>query len=168
MPVCKCGICGGKLNITLGSDIAVCGSCANRTFIPADEVKKYSDIYKTAETHMSRNSIEGYTAAINLLQTISFIPEAERKTAFCEERIKMIEDARAYHEKIKSRENKSAANIGVILLVLLALLCLAAVAGICDIAVHLYRGDLSPGALKAIVAAVAVVAVIAVIGKLRS
>ena len=73
----KCEICGGKLNITIGSDVAVCDSCGNSATIPAADVRKYRDIYKAAEMLMRLNSVSGFEDAIRKLQTIAFIPQAQ-------------------------------------------------------------------------------------------
>ena len=164
----KCSVCGGKLNITIGSDIAVCESCNNRTEIPNDEVKKYSDIYKSAETLVRQNSVTGYKSAIRELNTISFIPEAEAKIAECERHIAEIQAKQKEQKQIKRETDKQDTKTGVIIIALIVLVLLLAVAVAAYIAFHLYRGDLSPRAMTAIIITVAVFIIAAVIGKIKS
>ena len=168
MSILKCPICGGKLNITIGSDIAVCESCNNRAEIPADEVKKYSDVYKSAETLVRQNSVSGYENAIKELNKISFIPEAEIKIAYCERHIAEIQAKQKEREQIKQETDKKDTNTGIIIIALIVLVLLLVVAGSAYIAVHFYRGDLSPRAMAIIIVIVVVFAIAAVMGKIKS
>ena len=168
MPVLKCGICGGDLNITPGADIAVCGSCGGRTELPREDVEKYIRLFKSADTLIANNTVAGYKAAISQLQTVSYIPEAERKIDYCEKRIIEIKEARLRSEREKAANDEGNTKVGLILISLFALFGVALLAGICYIAYHLYMGDLSPNAVKAIIAAVVLIAAFALIGKIKS
>ncbi len=164
----KCEICGGKLNITIGSDIAVCDSCGNSATIPAGDVRRYQDIYKSAETLLRLNSISGYEDAIRKLQPIAFIPQAQEKIAFCENRIGELRERQQKQEKSKEESDKRDSKTGVIVIVVICLLLLTLIAGAVILGIHLFRGDLSPRAIAIIVAAIVAVIVVAIIGKIRS
>ncbi len=164
----KCEVCGGKLNMTIGSDIAVCDSCGNRATIPAGDVRKYQDIYKAAELLMQRNSVVGYSEAKMKLQAIAFIPEAEEKIAVCENRIAELRERQKTQAQTKAETDKRDSKTGIILIVTVLLILLAIAAGIIYLAIRFYRGDLSPRTIAIIIAAVVVVIAIAIIGKTKS
>ncbi len=164
----KCEICGGKLNITIGSDIAVCDSCGNSATIPAADVRKYQDIYRSAEAPMRQNSVSGYEDAIRKLQPIAFIPEAQEKITFCENRIAELREKQRNQEQSKEESEKSDSKTGVIVIVVICLLLLALIVGAVILVIHLFKGDLSPRATTIIVAAIIAVVVFAIIGKIKS
>ena len=164
----KCEICGGKLNITIGSDIAVCDSCGNSATIPAADVRKYQDIYRSAEMLMQQNSVSGYSQAKLKLQTIAFIPQAEEKIAVCENRIAALRERQKTQAQAKEEAEKRDGRTGVIVIVVVLLVLLAIIAGAVYLAVRFYRGDLSPRAIAILIAAVVVVIAIAIIGKSKS
>jgi hypothetical protein len=163
-----CSVCGGKLNITIGSDIAVCESCNNRAEIPSGDVKKYSDIYKSAEALIRQNNTLSYENAIKILNAISFIPEAEAKIAFCETRLAEIKEAEAKRAEAKEQADKNDTKAGIIIIVMIVLVILLVVAGAIYIAVHLYRGDLSPKVVTAIITVIIIFTFITIIGKIKS
>lgn len=163
----KCKICGGKLNIIIGSDTAVCDSCGSFENIGPDDVKKYSDIYKSAQRTMRQNNISAYSDAINQLQGISFIDEAKDLSDICEKRIEEIRAKQKIQEQKKEESDRQNTKTGIILIVLTVLVLLLAAAGAVYIVIHFYRGDLSPRAVAVIISAVIIFALAAVVGKLK-
>ena len=79
MRLFTCPVCGGKLNIKIGTEFATCESCGNVTKIDPMDAKRFTEIYRSAERSMRLNSVEGYEEALRQLDSISFIEEA-RKT----------------------------------------------------------------------------------------
>ena len=164
----KCKICGGKLNISINSGYAGCGNCDNVTEVDSGELASIRSVYESAQRKIRLNSSDGYKEAISLLQTIPFVSEAGERIAFCENRLAEIKEAEAKRAEIQEQTDKNDTKTGIIIIILILLVILLAAAGAIYIAVHLYRGDLSPKAVTAIICAVAVFAVITIIGKIKS
>ena len=91
MQLLSCPVCGGKLNIRIGSEYAACDSCGNVTKIDPAEAERLATVYRSAERSMRLNSVEGYEAALRELDTISFIEEARKKHADCEKRLRDLQ-----------------------------------------------------------------------------
>ncbi len=91
MATYKCKTCGGDLVLTIGSDTAFCDHCGQAAAVGSQDVKKYQDIYQSAETLMRTDTLSGYEDALTRLQSIAFIPQAKEKAAFCEKRIKELQ-----------------------------------------------------------------------------
>ena len=125
-----CPICGGQLNIKIGSEYAVCNSCGNLTELDMKDVERFRGIFDHAKNTVSLNTVSGYKEAIRELDQISFIEEAREKA---EEYKKAIEDIQADHLRKeiseKSSEKKQTV-IGMILLVFMMILAAAAIAGL--------------------------------------
>ena len=117
---------------------------------------------------MQQNSVSGYSQAKLKLQTIAFIPEAQDKIAFCENRIAELRERQRKQEQSKEETDKRDSKTGVIVIVVVLLVLLAVIAGAVILGIHLFRGDLSPRAITIIIAAVVVVIAIAIIGKAKS
>ncbi len=164
----KCKICGGKLHVSVNSEFAQCENCGNSAEIDSAELGRIREIYESANRKICLNSRAGYTDAINQLQTIPFVTEARDKIALCETRLAEIKETEAKRAEIQEQTDKNDAKTGIIIMVLILLVILLAAAGAVYIAVHLFRGDLSPKAVTAVICVIAVFAVIAIIGKIKS
>ena len=86
-----CPVCGGKLNIKIGTEYAACDSCGNVTKIDPREAERFTRIYQAARRSMGLNSVEGYEAALRELDTISFIEEARKTRTDCERRLRDLQ-----------------------------------------------------------------------------
>lgn len=164
----KCKTCGGKLSVSVNSGYAQCENCGNPAEIDPGELDRIRGIYESADRKIRLNSAAGYKDAINQLQTIPFVSEARDKIAFCETRLAEIKEAEAKRTEIQEQTDKNDTKTGIIIIVLIMLVILLVIAGAIYIAVHLYRGDLSPKAVTAIVSAIVVFAVLTIIGKIKS
>ncbi|MCR5149733.1 MAG: hypothetical protein K6B52_00725 [Clostridiales bacterium] len=162
----KCKTCGGKLNITIGSDIAVCEACGNTAAIPADEVKKYSAVFKSAEAFMRLNTVSGFENAVRQFNTISFISQAQEQISVCENRIAQLQAKQKEREKTKKVTEKRDTKTGLIIILIIAVVILFAIAGAVYCVFRFLSGNMSPNAVKIVIVTVAVFAVIIVAGRL--
>ena len=129
MRLVTCPICGGKLNIKIGTEFATCDSCGNVTKIDSGDAKRFTEIYRAAERSMRLNSVEGYEEALRELDTISFIEQARRKRADCEKRLDALRaDLQRRQAQGPASEQQNTGFAGVLLAVTLVL-CAAALAG---------------------------------------
>ena len=147
-----CPVCGGKLNIKIGSAYAACRSCGNLTDLDPKDVETFRGIFEHARNSVSLNTIQGYQDAIRELDQISFIEEAREKTAEYKRAIEDIEADQKRKEASEQISGKKQTVLGMILLILMILLSLAAVAGIVYLIILWSRGQLPQPVL--IVAAV--------------
>ncbi len=154
-----CPICGGKLNIKIGTEYAACDSCGNVTKIDPADAKRFTETYRAAERSMRLNSLEGYEAALRELDSISFIEEARRKRTDCEKRLNELRtDLQRRQAQGSASEQQNTSFAGVLLAVTLVL-CAAALAGVAWLVVLLLKGALSPRA-TAVVVAIAALAIL--------
>lgn len=154
-----CPICGGKLNIKIGTELATCDSCGNITKIDPMDAKRFTEIYRSAQRSMRLNSVEGYEAALRELDTISFIEEACNKATECENRLHDLQaDIQQRQAQGAASEKQNMSFAGVLLAVTLVL-CAAALAGVVWLVVQLINGALSPRA-TAVVVAIAALAIL--------
>lgn len=158
----SCPVCGGKLNIRIGSELAVCENCGNSAGVDPADAARFSTVYREAERAMRRNSAAGYREAIRTLQEIAFIREAEKLTAECERRLAALKSDQILRQESEKTSEKRNAALGVILLALAVLFCAAAIAGAAYLVFRLLRGGPAPGEL-ATVAGVAVLAVLLIL-----
>ena len=142
MRALTCPICGGKLNIRIGTEYAVCDSCGNVAKIDPAEAARFTQIYRSAQRSMGLNSVEGYEAALRELDTISFIEEARKKRADCEQRLHDLQ-ADIQRRQAAGSEGSSTAFGGVLLGLTLGF-CAAAFTGIVWLIMRLLQGTLSP------------------------
>lgn len=163
----KCKICGGRLIVSLGTGYATCENCGNASQPSAEELAKLRAAVKNAENRMRLNSAAGYEEALEQLRSISFVSEAQQKAELCRRRLNELRGKQAEREKNEGAANKSDTRIGIIILILFILLILLAIAGGVYVAVHLYRGDLSPKAVAAIVITVVIIAALLIAGNAR-
>lgn len=158
----SCPVCGGKLNIRIGSELAVCENCGNSAGVDPADAARFCAVYREAEGAMRRGSAAGYREAIRTLQEIAFIREAEELTAECERRLTALrsdDKKREEYEKISDRRGTA---LGVLLLAVTLLVCVGAIAGAAYLVFRLLRGGPAPGEL-ATVAGVAVLAVLLIL-----
>ena len=154
-----CPICGGKLNIKIGTEYAACDSCGSLTKINPEEAERLREIYRSAERSMRLNSVEGYEEALRQLDSISFIEEARKKATECENRMHDLQaDLQRRQTPDSASESRNTSFAGVLLAVTLVF-CAAAFTGIVYLVLRLIRGTLSPTA-TAIVVGLAVFAVV--------
>ena len=164
----KCKTCGGNLVLTIGSDTAFCDHCGQAEPVDPQDMKKYQDIYQSAETLMRTNSLSGYTDALTRLQSISFIPQAKEKADFCEQRIRQLRQTRMERLLRKDRDDGKNAALGIIIVVLILLFLLATAVSVGFLVYHLIRGDLSPNAVIVTASVAAALIVMLIIGKIAS
>ena len=158
----KCPICGGKLNIKIGSNIARCGFCGNMTELDSADVDKFRDVYRSAERLMNQNSVAKYQEAIAALDTIAFIDEADKLSEECKARIAALEADKKRREEFERQSEKRDTVFGIVLLVITLILCAAAVAGLIYFVIALSNGTLSNISLTVVIGLI-VLAVISVI-----
>ena len=167
MQLFSCPICGGKLNIKIGTEYAACDSCGNMTKIDPVEAERFKRAYESARRSMRLNSVEGYEAALRELDTISFIEEARQQREDCEKR---LHDLRADIQRRQmsgpASEQQNTSFAGV-LLALTLVFCAAAFTGIVWLVLRLIRGTLSPTATAVIIALAALAVVFAFLNKLK-
>ena len=154
-----CPVCGGKLNIKIGAEIAVCESCGNVTELNPGDVAKYRAMYNIAESTMRKNTADGYRDAIRKLETIEFINEAKELSDECRRRLSVLQADQARRQEFEKTNEKKSTFLGVLLVVLILLFCIGAIVGAVYLVIGLVKGTLSP-ALTAIIIGVAVLAVI--------
>ena len=168
MATYKCKTCGGNLVLTIGSDTAFCDHCGQAEPGDPQDVKKYLDIYQSAETLMRTDSLSGYTDALTRLQSISFIPQAKEKAELCEKRIEQLQTV--HNEKIRRKESDDGKNarLGIVITIMIVLFLAAFVVGVVYVVVHLYKGDLSQTEIIVIASVAVVFVLLLIIGKIRS
>lgn len=161
MRLFTCPICGGKLNIKIGTEFATCESCGNVTKIDPMDAKRFTEIYRSAERSMRLNSVEGYEEAFRQLDSISFIEEARKKRVECEKRLQDLQaDLQRRQAQGSASEQQNTGFAGVLLAVTLVF-CAAALAGVAWLVVLLLKGALSPRATAAVIA-IAALAILSV------
>ena len=160
-------MCGGKMNIKIGTEFATCESCGNVTKIDPADAKRFTETYRSAERSMRLNSVEGYEAALRELDTISFIEEACRKRADCEKRLNELRaDLQRRQAQGSASEQQNTGFAGVLLAVTLVF-CAAALAGVAWLVVLLLKGALSPRATAAVIAIAALAILSAFINRVK-
>ena len=168
MNLFTCPVCGGKLNIKIGTEFATCESCGNVTKIDPMDAKRFTETYRAAERFMRLNSVEGYEAALRELDSISFIEEARKKATGCEDRLHVLQ---AYLQRRQAQgpasEQQNTGFAGVLLAVTLVL-CAAALTGVAWLVFLLLKGALSPRATAVVVAIVALAILSAFINRGKS
>ena len=151
MRLFTCPVCGGKLNIKIGTEFATCESCGSLTKIDPMDAKRFTEIYRSAERSMRLNSVEGYEEALRQLDSISFIEEARKKATECENRMHDLQadlTRRQVSGPASEQQNTSFAGV---LLALTLVFCAAALAGAVWLVVQLINGALSPKATAVVI-----------------
>lgn len=167
MRLFTCPVCGGKLNIKIGTKFATCESCGNVTKINPEEAERLREIYRSAERAMRLNSVEGYEAALRELDSISFIEEARKKRVECEKRLQDLQaDLQRRQAQGSASEQQNTGFAGVLLAVTLVF-CAAALAGVAWLVVLLLKGALSPRATAAVIAIAALAILSAFINRVK-
>lgn len=168
MRLLTCPVCGGKLNIKIGTEFAACDSCGNVTKIDPVDAKRFAEIYRSAERSMGLNSVEGYEAALRQLDSISFIAEARKKAAECEDRLHDLQaDIQRRQVSGPASEQQNTSFAGVLLAITLVF-CAAALAGAVWLAVQLIHGALSPRATAVVIAVAALAVFFTFINKVKN
>ena len=167
MRLFTCPICGGKLNIKIGTEYAACESCGSVTKIDPMDAKRFTEIYRSAERSMRLNSVEGYEEAFRQLDSISFIEEARKKATECEDRLRNLQaDLQRRQTQGATSEQQNTGFAGVLLAVTLVF-CAAALAGVAWLVVLLLKGALSPRATAAVIAIAALAILSAFINRVK-
>ena len=154
-----CPVCGGKLNIKIGTEYAACDSCGSLTKINPEEAERLREIYRSAERSMRLNSVEGYEEALRQLDSISFIEEAQKTHADCEKRLRDLQANLTQRQAPGSASESRNTSFAGVLLAITLVFCAAALAGAVWLVVQLLNGALSPRA-TAIVIALAALAIL--------
>ncbi len=158
-----CPVCGGKLNIRIGSEYAACDSCGNVAKIDPNAAERFTRAYQSAERSMRLNSVAGYEAALRELDTISFIEEARKTRADCEKRLRDLQ-ADLQRRQTPQRQDTSFAGV---LLALTLVFCAAAFTGIAYLAFRLIQGTLSPTATAVVIVLAALAVVLSFMNKTK-
>ena len=158
-----CPVCGGKLNIRIGTEYAVCDSCGNLTKIDHNEAERFTKVYQSAQRSMRLNSVEGYEAALRELDGISFIEEARKTRAECEKRLRELQ---ADIQRRQAPEQGTTSFAGV-LLALTLVFCAAAFTGIVWLVMRLIQGTLSPAATAVVVGLGALAVLLTILNRIR-
>ena len=167
MRLLTCPICGGKLNIKIGTEYAACDSCGNVMKIDPQEAERFGEIYRSAERSMRLNSVEGYEEALRQLDSISFIEEAQKTHADCEKRLQDLQANLTQRQAPGSASESQNTSFAGVLLAVTLVLCAAALAGAAWLVVLLLKGALSPRATAAVIAVAALAAVFTFIHKVK-
>lgn len=167
MQLFTCPICGGKLNIKIGTEYAACDSCGNVTKIDPAEAERFRRIYQSAERSMRLNSVEGYEDALRELDQISFIEEARKKRVDCEKRLRDLQaDLQRRQAPGPASESQNTSFAGVLLAITLVF-CAAAFTGIVYLVLRLIRGTLSPTATAVVIVLAALAVVLSFMNKTK-
>ena len=167
MRLLTCPVCGGKLNIKIGTQYAACDSCGNLTKIDPVEAERFARVFQSAQRSMRLNSVEGYEAALRELDTISFIEEARKTRADCEKRLRDLQaDLQRRQASGPASESRNTSFAGALLALTLAF-CAAAFTGIAYLAFRLIQGPLSPTATALVITLAALAVVFAFLNKLK-
>ena len=142
-----CPVCGGKLNIKIGTEYSACDSCGNVSKIDPAEAERFTRAYGAARLSMGLNSVAGYEAALRELDTISFIEEARKTRADCEKRLRDLQ-ADLQRRQTSQRQDTSFAGV---LLALTLVFCAAAFTGAVWLVFQLLNGALSPRATAIVI-----------------
>lgn len=167
MRLLTCPICGGKLNIKIGTEYAACDSCGNVMKIDPQEAERFGEIYRSAERSMRLNSVEGYEEALRQLDSISFIEEARKEAKECENRLRDLQANLTQRQAPGSASESQNTSFAGVLLAVTLVLCAAALAGAAWLVVLLLKGALSPRATAAVIAVAALAAVFTFIHKVK-
>ncbi len=162
----ECKICGGELIVKIGADTAVCDHCGQCVALDPQDVRQYRDTYQSAQRLMRTGTLDGYTAALTRLQSISFIPEARETAAACERQIDSLRRTKAEARHGSGGDGKNTA-IGVVIVVLTVLLLLLLLVGIGFAVYHLFKGDLSTTQIIVLAVVAAILILLMIIGKLK-
>ena len=162
----ECKICGGELIVKIGADSAVCDHCGKSVTLDPQAVRRYQETYRSAQRLMRTGTLDGYTAALTRLDSISFIPEARAQAETCKQQIDSLRRAKAEARHGSGGDGKNTA-IGVVIVVLTVLLLLLLLVGIGFAVYHLIKGDLSTTQMVVLAVAAAVLAALLLIGKLK-
>lgn len=162
-----CPVCGGKLNIKIGTEYAICDSCGSLTKIDPAEAERFTKAYRSAERSMRLNSVEGYEAALRELDQISFIEEARKTRADCERRLRALQADMARRQMSGSASEQQNTSFAGVLLALTLVFCAAAFTGIAYLAFRLIQGPLSPTATALVITLAALAVVFAFLNKLK-
>ena len=163
-----CPVCGGKLNIRIGADFALCGSCGRPSDLDPGDVSKFAAIYRRAEFAMKKKTVEGYREAERELEAISFIEEAEELSKECEKQLSALQADKTRRQEFEKTSEKRNTALGVVLLVLALLFCAAAIAAIVYVVIRLANGSLPPWALWIAIGVAAAAVILFIIGKFKS
>ena len=167
MRLFTCPICGGKLNIKIGTEYAACDSCGSLTKIDPQEAERFGEIYRSAERAMRLNSVEGYEEALHQLDSISFIEEARKKATECENQLHDLQaDLQRRQVSGPASEQQNTSFAGV-LLALTLVFCAAAFTGIVYLVLRLIRGTLSPTATTVVIVLAALAVVLSFMNKTK-
>ena len=162
-----CPVCGGKLNIKIGTEYAACDSCGSLTKIDSKEAERFKEIYQSAERTMRLNSVEGYEEALRQLDSISFIEEAQKTHADCEKRLRDLQANLTQRQAPGSASESQNTSFAGVLLAITLVFCAAALAGIVYLVLRLIRGTLSPTATTLVITLAALAVVFAFLNKLK-
>lgn len=162
-----CPVCGGKLNIKIGTEYAICDSCGSLTKIDSKEAERFKEIFRSAERSMRLNSVEGYEDALRQLDSISFIEEAQKTHADCEKRLRDLQANLTQRQAPGSASESQNTSFAGVLLALTLVFCAAAFTGIVYLVLRLIRGTLSPTATTVVIVLAALAVVLSFMNKTK-
>lgn len=168
MAIQKCDTCGGNLILKIGSDTAVCDHCGRSVAVDPQDVKKYQDIYRSAQSLMRTGTMEGCADALTRLRSIDFIPQANEAAEQCEKEMERLRAAKTEKKHLKVGDDGKNTAIGLVIIILTVLFLLAAAVGIGFVIWRLIKGELSQTEAIVAIAVAAVFVLLLLIGKLRS
>ena len=163
-----CPVCGGQYVLSVNTDYAKCENCGKTEKTDTDTFSHIRRIYTEAEQKIHLNSAEGYTEAIELLQSIPFVSETEERIRFCEKRLTELKDTKTRQDESKEKTDKRNARIGIYILIVILLTVVLIVAGLVYVIYHFRAGDLSPVSTGIFIAVIIALFIMLVIGKIKS
>ncbi len=162
-----CPVCGGKLNISISSELAVCGSCGNTYECDPADIAKYRTIYRSAERAMMLHTEAGYREAIAGLETIPFVEGAGNLSRECERRLSGLRSDRQRRQESEEASDKKHTALGAALLIAAAAFCVAAVVGAIYLVTCIVNGTLPDWAFPIVIGAAILAAVLFIAGKFK-
>ena len=161
-----CKTCGGRLEINIGSDTAVCDSCGLVRRLEPGEVAGVTAAWRAALTDMGSGTRQGYKDAIDKFRSLSFVAGSNDRIAECQERIRELDEAQERREN--SKKKTGSAGLGIVLIIVAVLILAAIIAGAVYLIINIVHGTLTPTARWIAVAAGVLVIILAVVGKLSA
>ncbi|MCR5611820.1 MAG: hypothetical protein K6F68_08355 [Clostridiales bacterium] len=161
----KCPVCGGKLNVKIGAEIAACEACGSISPVNEEDVRRFKAIYQKATVAMNKRTAAGYNEALNLLEPITFIKEASELSGQCRDKLKELEQTQLLRTAREKESNKRDTVAGIIFAVILLLVIAAIIAGAVYCVIRLIHGQLSPAAIGVIAGVVILIVIFALKGK---
>lgn len=167
MKAYTCPICGGKLNIRIGAEFALCSACGKPTDIDPDDAEKFFSIYRSAGREMAKKTAAGYREAVRELEAITFIEEAKEMSDECEARLRDLQARESQRQENEKISDKRDTVLGIIIAAAALLFGIAAIAGVIYVVVRMVNGNLPSQAIWVTLGAAAIAVVLMILNRAK-